>query len=250
MIPLLFCHRKVGDVFLGMPFIQTTKFSDALPALTLEQCLVYMKNLLRALAYIHSLNIIHRDVKPANFLFDFRANVFRLVDFGLAQASSGADIKPPTPPPPSCKRTLTSRDLGNSGSAASNNASGSSGSPRKRSRANSGRSAGNGLGSPPPSKSPRTPTRSSASAAAAAIKQEHYGSRGSVRRPFNSPQDQKEEEEEEQQKHSEERRSSKRSEDKKTPVKIFNREMEDAAVIGGLRRSPRKHHVRISESFL
>ena len=44
-----------------------------------------MGGLLRALAYVHSHGIIHRDVKPANFLFDRRHRKFALVDFGLAQ---------------------------------------------------------------------------------------------------------------------------------------------------------------------
>ncbi len=93
VISLLFCRRDLGDVVLGMPFVQTTKFADALPSLSRQQCLVYARNLFRALSHVHSIGVIHRDVKPANFLFDFKRNVFRLVDFGLAQASPGRDIK-------------------------------------------------------------------------------------------------------------------------------------------------------------
>jgi cell division control protein 7 len=48
----------------------------------------YMRSLLRALKDIHARGIIHRDVKPANFLFDYEANDGVLCDFGLAEVSS------------------------------------------------------------------------------------------------------------------------------------------------------------------
>lgn len=45
----------------------------------------YMQNLMAALADIHSRGIIHRDVKPANFLYDYAGQTGVLVDFGLAE---------------------------------------------------------------------------------------------------------------------------------------------------------------------
>lgn len=44
-----------------------------------------MKNLLIALRHVHRFNVIHRDVKPSNFLYNRRKRQFLLVDFGLAQ---------------------------------------------------------------------------------------------------------------------------------------------------------------------
>jgi len=45
----------------------------------------YMRNLMRALKDIHARGIIHRDVKPANFLYHYHTAKGVLCDFGLAE---------------------------------------------------------------------------------------------------------------------------------------------------------------------
>lgn len=46
---------------------------------------LYMYQLFRSLAYIHSLGICHRDIKPQNLLLDTATGVLKLCDFGSAK---------------------------------------------------------------------------------------------------------------------------------------------------------------------
>jgi len=52
--------------------------------MTSEQIAEYMYRLMQALNYMHTRNIVHRDVKQENFLHNFQENKFRLIDFGSA----------------------------------------------------------------------------------------------------------------------------------------------------------------------
>ncbi|XP_038065735.1 glycogen synthase kinase-3 beta-like isoform X2 [Patiria miniata] len=46
---------------------------------------LYMYQLFRSLAYIHSLGVCHRDIKPQNLLLDPESGVLKLIDFGSAK---------------------------------------------------------------------------------------------------------------------------------------------------------------------
>ena len=68
-----------------MPYFQHEDFRDYYLDLSDDEIKQYMKTLLQAMNYIHSRYIIHRDVKPSNFLYSRTKRRGVLVDFGLAQ---------------------------------------------------------------------------------------------------------------------------------------------------------------------
>ncbi|PVF98924.1 putative glycogen synthase kinase 3 alpha [Serendipita vermifera] len=58
------------------------KLKQPMPTLQIK---LYMYQLLRSLAYIHSVGICHRDIKPQNLLLNPQTGVLKLCDFGSAK---------------------------------------------------------------------------------------------------------------------------------------------------------------------
>ncbi|XP_034935324.1 cell division cycle 7-related protein kinase [Chelonus insularis] len=79
------CVRNGPSVAFVMPYMRHNKFSDYVGSMDKTELKYYMRALLIALRKVHLFNIIHRDVKPSNFLYDRRTKKYLLVDFGLAQ---------------------------------------------------------------------------------------------------------------------------------------------------------------------
>jgi len=61
---------------------QYSKSKQTLPILYIK---LYMYQLFRSLAYIHSKGVCHRDIKPQNLLLDPESGVLKLCDFGSAK---------------------------------------------------------------------------------------------------------------------------------------------------------------------
>ncbi|KAH0618430.1 hypothetical protein JD844_017620 [Phrynosoma platyrhinos] len=87
------CFRKNDHVVIVMPYVEHESFLDILNSLSFEEVRDYMFNLLKALKRIHHFGIVHRDVKPSNFLYNRQLKQYALVDFGLAQGTPETKIE-------------------------------------------------------------------------------------------------------------------------------------------------------------
>ena len=94
IIPIFFIGQEGNVVFFSMAYIEGSTFDDWIDAkrwFNEEQAKWFLSHAVAALHSAHKANIIHLDIKPANFLVD-RANNIMLTDFGLAQKIiKGAD---------------------------------------------------------------------------------------------------------------------------------------------------------------
>ncbi|GLV31555.1 Cdc7 kinase [Carabus blaptoides fortunei] len=82
------CMRENENIIFVMPYLQHQPFIEYVHNMGAKETATYMKNLLLAVCRVHKFGIIHRDIKPNNFLYDRCNKKYLLVDFGLAQVSS------------------------------------------------------------------------------------------------------------------------------------------------------------------
>ncbi|XP_037537561.1 cell division cycle 7-related protein kinase [Nematolebias whitei] len=88
-----FCFRKEDRVLIVMPYMEHQAIVDVIGSLSFEEVRLYIYHLLKALKHIHQFGIIHRDIKPNNFLYNRKSKKYALVDFGLAQGTADTQIE-------------------------------------------------------------------------------------------------------------------------------------------------------------
>lgn len=88
-----YCFRKEDHVVIIMPYMEHKAIVDVIGSLTFEEVRMYIYHLLKALKHIHQFGIIHRDIKPNNFLYNRNNKMYTLVDFGLAQGTADTQIE-------------------------------------------------------------------------------------------------------------------------------------------------------------
>jgi cell division control protein 7 len=91
--PLITSFRHLDQVIAVLPYFEHQDFRDYFREMTVSDMRIYFRSLFTALVGVHEHNIIHRDIKPTNFLYNPHQNRGVLVDFGLAERE-GTDYQP------------------------------------------------------------------------------------------------------------------------------------------------------------
>ena len=89
--------EKVNYAFIVMEFVDSDLKQVCLTANNIEfseeHVVTILYNLLCAVNFIHSANVMHRDIKPGNILVDSNCHV-KLCDFGLSRTVPGSLLIP------------------------------------------------------------------------------------------------------------------------------------------------------------
>ena len=83
-LPLLGGFKESCGFIAVLPYFEHDDFKWYLPRLTTGLLRAYLYGLFRSLKHVHHHGIIHRDVKPRNYLFSLSKRKGLLIDFGYS----------------------------------------------------------------------------------------------------------------------------------------------------------------------
>src|SRR5215831_11395016 len=78
------------ELLKGKDLIPYTKAGNTLP---LEKVVSIVARVADALGYAHKHNVVHRDVKPANVMYEPESDVVKVTDFGIARITDSSKTK-------------------------------------------------------------------------------------------------------------------------------------------------------------
>ena len=85
VIGFLDTDTYMGRTVLVFEMVQSSNLYEELQSISMDNIALYTLKLLQALDFLHQKNVVHRDVKPDNFLHNFESNIFKLIDFGSSE---------------------------------------------------------------------------------------------------------------------------------------------------------------------
>lgn len=85
--PLITAFRHLDQVVAVLPFFPHSDFRIQYRTFMVADMRHYFRSLFTALQSVHKHGILHRDIKPTNFLYNPEIREGVLVDFGLAEVS-------------------------------------------------------------------------------------------------------------------------------------------------------------------
>ncbi|RCH95462.1 hypothetical protein CU098_002208, partial [Rhizopus stolonifer] len=87
--------RNEDVTYLVLPYIEFDHFEDIYSTMCLLDLKHYISQLFIGLKGVHAKGIIHRDIKPGNFMYNNRTKIGYLGDFGLAQRTTHPEVHRP-----------------------------------------------------------------------------------------------------------------------------------------------------------
>ncbi|SCU93815.1 LAMI_0E15676g1_1 [Lachancea mirantina] len=91
--PLCDAMRFQDQVVAVLPWYPHEEFRNFYRDLPIKGVKKYMFEMLQALSFVHSKGIMHRDIKPTNFLYNPQLGRGVLVDFGLAEMEQSRRVE-------------------------------------------------------------------------------------------------------------------------------------------------------------
>ncbi|MCO5550930.1 hypothetical protein L7F22_004424 [Adiantum nelumboides] len=86
-------RRDFEDVYVTYELMDTdlSRIIESKQILSEGHCQYFLYQILRGLKYIHSANVLHRDLKPGNLFINANCDL-KIGDFGLARTSSSSEL--------------------------------------------------------------------------------------------------------------------------------------------------------------